>query len=348
MVCAQEPIDVGYGALFFGEIDWRETDGDGDDGFILGKAVAQLNASIDQRLFAFTEMTATSVKNDGSEFEVERLFVRYEFSDTYKLSAGRYHTPLGYWNDAFHHGSWLQTTVARPNGMKFGSFVVPIHFVGALLEGKIGQSGFGYRLGYGNGRNEEINDTDNTGDDNDEPAYFATVNYRPLDAYRLDTGASVYVDTGTPEEGPEADEVLVNGYVALTGEQPEVIVEYTYGDHQRTDTPGPDGSTSGIYGQVAYRLNGKAQNFKPYLRAEHLDAEDDDPLLGDLGLDYDGVTVGVRWDFSPFAALKAEVRNEEFDDDNDETSIWLQLAFVFDPKQRFRFTAHNTPVASSR
>ena len=36
--------------------------------------------------------------------------------------------------------------------MRFGSNVVPIHFMGMLLEGKLWESNFGYRLGFGNGR----------------------------------------------------------------------------------------------------------------------------------------------------------------------------------------------------
>ncbi|TDJ26037.1 MAG: hypothetical protein E2O54_05370 [Gammaproteobacteria bacterium] len=325
--------DVPYRALFFGEIDYRQSDGDGDDGFIIGQAVAQLTGNIDERLSVMTEMTATARQNEDFEFEVERLVIKYDFSDQFKLSAGRYHTPIGYWNTAFHHGSWLQTTIARPETVKFGSNVIPIHFVGILLEGKIRESDFGYRVGFGNGRAEQINDPGDLGDDNDEPAYVGSFYYRPLDKYRLEAGVSVYVDTATPEVGPEVDEVIFSGYVALQGETPEVIVEYDYADHQRTDTAGPDGSTSSIYGQIAYRLSGGAANFKPYLRAEHLDVEDDDPLLSPLVDSYDGVTVGIRWDFSPYASLKAEVRNEEFDNADDETSFWLQLAFVFDPRR---------------
>ena len=118
-------------ALIFGEIDYREREDLGDDGFVIGQGVAQFNVRLDDRLSVFTEMTATARKDESFDFSIERLFVRYEFSDNYKLSAGRYHTPLGYWNSSFHHGSWLQTTVSRPQTVKFGSNVVPIHFVGA-------------------------------------------------------------------------------------------------------------------------------------------------------------------------------------------------------------------------
>jgi hypothetical protein len=59
--------------------------------------------------------------------------VRYDFSDQFKISAGRFHTPIGYWNTAFHHGSWLQTSVARPEMIKFGSRFIPTHFVGLIV-----------------------------------------------------------------------------------------------------------------------------------------------------------------------------------------------------------------------
>jgi len=39
------------------------------------------------------------------------LLIRYDYNDFFKLSFGRYHTPINYWNTAFHHGLWLQTTI---------------------------------------------------------------------------------------------------------------------------------------------------------------------------------------------------------------------------------------------
>jgi hypothetical protein len=326
--------DAPYSALLFGEVDYRQTDGPGSDGFIIGQLVGQLNAEIDTKLSVFTELTATAREGEDFEFEVERLFVRYDFSDAFKLSAGRFHTPIGYWNAAYHHGSWLQTTVGRPEAMKFGSNVIPIHFVGVLLEGKLGASNFGYRLGYGNGRCETINDPCDLGDTNGKPAYLGEIYYRPLNRYMLDTGVTLYVDSVEPESGPEVDEVIVNAHVALQGDRPELIGEYTFARHERRNTAGPDGDTNSAYLQLAYRLGGRAENLKPYFRAEYLDVDDDDPLLGELALDYDGFIGGVRWDFSRWAALKTEVRSEKFEDLSRFTSFWVQVAFVFDPAAR--------------
>ncbi len=49
----------------------------------------------------------------GFNVEVERSIIRYEQNDFFKVSFGRYHTPINYWNTQFHHGSWLQTTAGR-------------------------------------------------------------------------------------------------------------------------------------------------------------------------------------------------------------------------------------------
>ena len=52
------------------------------------------------------------------------------------------------------------------------------------------------------------------------------------------------------------------------------------------------------------------------------------PLLGGEALNYDGGILGVRWDFNPYAALKAEYRNEEFDNGGRENNFRLQIAIV--------------------
>ena len=46
----------------------------------------------------------------GFNIELERLIIRYDLNDYFKVSFGRYHTPINYWNTAYHHGAWLQTS----------------------------------------------------------------------------------------------------------------------------------------------------------------------------------------------------------------------------------------------
>jgi hypothetical protein len=77
----------------------------------------------------------------GFNFEVERSIIRFDQSDKLKISFGRYHTPINYWNTQYHHGSWLQTSESRPEMVQFGGSFLPIHFVGALAEGALPAGG---------------------------------------------------------------------------------------------------------------------------------------------------------------------------------------------------------------
>ena len=319
-------------ALFFGEIDVREREHQGEDGFAIGQGVAQFTVQLDQRLSVFTELTAGAQHGHGFEFEVERLIVRYDFSDLLKISAGRYHTPLGYWNSAYHHGAWLQTTVSRPEAVKFGSNIVPIHFVGALAEGTLGASYISYKVGVANGRSaHKINAPGDIGDSNSRPAWLIALNYRPLGRRLLNVGVGAYFDSVEPEAAlipGRVDEQIYSGHVALESETPEFIAEYTYARHK---SPSARAKVHAAYGQLAYRLPLLEEALKPYVRVEWLNTKKDDPLFSGLpDQDYKGVTAGIRWDFSSFAVLKLEVREEKFEVTGRRTAVWAQLAFVFD------------------
>jgi len=333
-------------ALFFGELDVREREHQGEDGFAVGQGVAQFTVQLDERLSVFTEMTAGAQHGHGFEFEVERLIVRYDFSDFFKLSAGRYHTPLGYWNSAYHHGTWLQTTVSRPEAVKFGSNIVPIHFVGALAEGTFGSSNVSYKFGIANGRSaHKINAPGDIGDSNSRPAWLAALRYRPLGRRLLNIGIGAYFDSVTPEVTPDpgrVDEQIYSAHLALESETPEFIAEYTYARHKSSSNRA---KVHAAYGQLAYRLPALDGAFKPYVRVEWLNTQRDDPLFtGIADQDYQGVTVGTRWDFSSFAVLKFEAREEKFEMTGRRTALWVQLAFVFDAaSDRGAFAAQVNP-----
>ena len=107
----------------FGDFNYVATDLDRQEGFRLGQLVGHAIVDMDERLAFFGEVSVTA-RDAGYSIEVERAFVRYDFTDAFKVAAGRFHTPVGYWNAAFHHGSWLQTSVSRPEMIKFGT---PLH-----------------------------------------------------------------------------------------------------------------------------------------------------------------------------------------------------------------------------
>ena len=330
-VAAQESVPVAtqpeFHLMGFGDVSYISRDGSDEDGFAIGQVVAHLSAVLGPSLSVFGEFSATARDSEYST-EVERLIVKYDFSDTYKLSAGRYHTPIGYWNSAFHHGAWLQTTVTRPEMVRFGSRIMPIHFVGVLLEGNLpsGDLGLNYKLGYGNGRHSNIARAGDAGDVNGDKAWMAQLSSRSRRYQGLDVGIGFYADEiELPGGGPPIDEQTASVYAAWTRENPELIAEFLVSDH---DNGLVSGDTTAWYVQAAWRLPDERHRWKPYARLESTDIDDSDPLLAALEPDYDAGILGVRWDFNDYAALKAEYRNEEFANAGREHNFRLQRSFV--------------------
>ena len=326
---AEDPNAPEFHVMGFGDISYISKDGSDQDGFVIGQAVAHLTASLGESFSVFGEFSATG-KDSEYSFEVERMVVKYDFSDTFKLSAGRYHTPIGFWNSTFHHGAWLQTTTSRPEMIKFGSKLVPIHFVGVLLEGNIPVSNLGltYKAGYGNGRHANIARAGDAGDINGDKAWMLQITSRPKNLYGLNVGLGYYNDEVELETEPNVKESTISAHAAWTKESPEIIIEYLHSEHESVIDSSDAGDVNAWYAQFAYRLSGRYQQWKPYLRFEYQDIDDTDPLLGVEGLDQEASILGVRWDFNPYAALKAEYRNEEFNNGGRENNFRVQISFV--------------------
>ena len=325
----EDPSAPEFRVMGFGDISYISKDASNLDGFVVGQAVAHLAASLGNSFSVFGEFSATA-KDSEYSFEVERMIVKYDFSDTFKLSAGRYHTPIGYWNSAFHHGAWLQTTTSRPEMIKFGSKLVPIHFVGLLLEGNIPVSNLGltYKAGYGNGRHANIARSGDAGDINGDKAWMLQFNSRPKSIYGLEVGLGFYNDEVELETDPNVKESTISAHAAWTKESPEIIIEFLHSEHESVIDSSDTGDVDAWYAQFAYRLKGDHEQWKPYLRFENQEIDPTDPLLGSEGLDQEASILGVRWDFNPYAALKAEYRNEEFNNGGRENNFRLQISFV--------------------
>jgi hypothetical protein len=315
-------------AMLFGDATYLATERQVATGFFIGQAVGHVVAALTERLTYFGEVTA-SAQSTGYAFEVERSILRYDVADELKLSGGRYHTPIGYWNTAFHHGTWLQTTVSRPEMVKYGSQFIPTHFVGAMAEGTLpsGDLGLGYMVGVGNGRGGTISRAGDAGDVNANRAWTAALSIRPAALFGLQAGGGYYHDRVSPATGVEAGEGIASAYVAWQSERPEVIVEYAQVRHTLA-AGGATTANHGGYVQLAYRLPGGAQRWKPYLRTEQVSPASDDVIFAPLSLGYRGTVGGVRYDFAPYAALKGEVRHERFQGKEWSNGLYLNASFT--------------------
>src|SRR2546430_1964896 len=312
----------------FGEVNFSTTDQRGAiSGFNLGQLDLHLASALSHKVTYFGELTFNA-QSAGYTLEVERSIIRYDYNDFFKLSFGRYHTPIGYWNTAFHHGAWLQTTISRPEMIKFGGTFIPVHFLGVLAEGNIpsGGAGLSYNFGVGNGRGTTISRPGDAGDDNDNRAWVANIYSRPKRLYGLQLGASAYRDKITTAGG-DFREWITAAHVVWTRETPEFLAEFANVNHRAVLT-GLTTNSQAFYVQAGYRLPWFERTVKPYYRFEYTHTPLSEPVF--TNQDLVESIVGLRYDISGYAAFKTEYRNAKRQAaDPRVNGLFIQTDFTF-------------------
>lgn len=313
-------------AFLFGDALFTVQDADVPDGFRLGQMVAHGNATLSEHVVFFGELSLTA-RTTGYSVAMERAILRYDFNDAVKVSAGRFHTPISYWNVEYHHGLWLQGSVARPEAIKFGSRYIPVHFVGAMLEGNLHEVPVYYSVGVGNGRADNIAAAGDAGDVNGNRAFVASASIRPRNLFGFRVGGGVYVDRISSGGAEFADEVITSGHIVWKRGPVDAAAEYIHVSHKEIGTDVSTASPS-YYVHLGYRLPGRARAFEPYARYEHMDIDAADVVFTGLVPDYEAIVAGLRYDFDELAALKAEYRSEKVAGGERMDAYYLQASFA--------------------
>jgi hypothetical protein len=316
-------------ASLFADVNYMNSQRPVSQGFRLGQVAGHLRAAISDHIALFSEVSGTA-QAGAFAIDAERFFVRYEANDFFKLSAGRQHTPVSYWNTTFHHGSWFQTTAGRPDLVR-GSGLLPLHFVGLQLEGAVplGPMSLGYLTGVGNGRNSSITRAGDAGDANLSRALVTNAFLKLPQSTGLKIGGAYYSDRVTPSAPIDVKEKIVSGFVVRERENPELLAEYAQITHQALTPVRPTVKSSSGYAQVGYRLPGRASQLKPYLRVERSHVPAGDTILTPLKLDYRGGTAGLRIDVDPVASIKLEFRRERYQAPRWFSAVTAQFSFTF-------------------
>jgi hypothetical protein len=332
---AVQEAEIHYPSLAirgFGDVDFSATDQKGSlSGFNLGQFDLHFASPLSRKVSYFGEITFTAQPASYS-VEVERTIIRYDYDDYFKLSFGKYHTPISYWNTAFHHGTWLQTTITRPEMVKIGGIFIPVHFVGLLSEGSIPSGGLhlGYEVGLGNGRSAPISRAGDGGDVNNNRAFLANVFARPAGLYGIQVGGSFYRDEFKVTNGHNVREWIASTHIIWTKESPEFLAEFANSHHQDLMTAQVF-NTPAFYVQIAYRLPWLERSLKPYYRYDYVQPL---PLelipAGTAGTEYKGSTLGIRYDISNFAAFKSEYRYfRRLTSEPRVNGVFFQTSFTF-------------------
>jgi hypothetical protein len=263
----------------------------------------------------------------------QRLVLRYSFSDHFNITIGRMHTALGYWNHAYHHGSWLQTTILRPEIYRFeyDDGVLPVHSVGIELSGSQAFHSFNieYRLGLINGRAKDIQTIHNFSDENDAKAVSALIGFKPNFVEGLQIGANLYIDQippnpAVPARSDQIEEQIIGAHLIYLQQGIEFMVEL-FKIHHRDRASGNDHDSLGYYFQGGYKID----SWTPYYRFDFVNLAEGDPFFIPLQTDVTKHTVGIRWDLFTWNALKLEYRSADLEDGDREDSINVNSSVAF-------------------
>lgn len=315
----------------FTDFDFQATDQEkagATSGFHTGQFVLHMTSTLSSRFSFFGEVSWTA-HDAAYATEIERSIVKFQADNYLGLSFGRYHTPINWWNTAFHHGQWLQTTVDRPEMVRFGGTFIPVHFVGTVADGVVPMLGadFNYEAGVGNGRADTLSRAGDAGDATNNRAWFTTLAIRPNALIPLDFGGGFYQDLAHRPDGRSFEENISAAHAVWPSETPEVLAEIAYIRHRDTAS-GTLYKNWGDYVQLAYRLPWWGAHFKPYARAEQLRIADGDPVFLTIA-PLKEYTAGIRYDAADFVALKAEYKRLDFDKQPDVNALQMQISCTF-------------------
>ena len=315
----------------YADVTYHASDQQGDKhSFALGQVDLFITSRLSETLNVLSEVVIEAGSDNKVGIDLERLLLQYTPNDKLNFSIGRYHTAIGFYNTAYHHGQWFQTTIDRPFIFAFEDEggVLPIHNVGISATGHIpsGKLGLRFIAEIGNGRTSRSpfdEPVQNVVDENNGKAFNLALIARPDWLPGLQAGLSVYRDQLHPEGLPKIGQTIMAGHIVYLGRKYEILNEALVLHHTQRDT-GRIFNTVGFYTQVARKF-GKLQ---PYVRYQYINAPADEPLFSDVSRRH-GPSFGMRYELSEFLAFKAQYDRTLRSGLTSTNKLALQLAFTF-------------------
>jgi hypothetical protein len=325
----------------FGDVDLHGGTHKGDTtSFSLGQLNLFVTSDISDRFKFLSEIVfeagpsniygKTVGPKNAFDVDIERMLVQYSYNDYFNIEAGRWHTAIGYYNTAYHHSTWLQTTTERPFLFAFEDQggILPIHTVGVSASGQIpsGRLGLHYVAEMGNGRESRSPFTEepvqNEVDEENHKAWNLALFARPEVVRGLQAGFSVYRDLLVPGAATPVKETILAAHAVYIRPSFEflneaMVIRHTPEGQNAFDTPG-------FYTQISKRFGA----YRPYFRYQYVNAPNREPIFPDVER-RQGPSVGLRYDASEFVALKFQYDYTAIRNQDAINALTLQLAFTF-------------------
>ena len=300
----------------FADVGYAQRSGATAKGFNLGSVDFYLTPAFGNSFRGLAELIFETGSNNALGTDLERLQLGFDVNDSLTLWAGRFHTPYGYWNNAFHHGAQIQASILRPRFIAFedNGGVLPSHSVGIWATGKTDTT-FG-KLTYNgyvanaqtielqNGPGSGVLIPNTAGAPNGRATVGGSLGIRFSGALKgLETGVhwlkSTIDDTGTIANRTRVG--MFGGYLVYDEQDWEIIGEaYQF----RNRSAGKSFGSNASFLQVGRILGA----FTVFGRAEKARFDQADPYFGqqENGRSYSRLSTGLKFDLTPTAALKFE------------------------------------------
>src|ERR1700674_5199544 len=325
----------------FGEVDYKvlnqRTPELGTYGFVPGSHgnfyTGDFDLLLTSRITDKASVLAEIVfgEEDAQKFgvDLDRVLFKYDYNDRVRMSFGRYHTGIGYYNTAFHSGSWLQTTADRPLIMEFANDggVLPTQAVGLSVTGSIpsGRLGLSYIAEYGSSDTIRPAITDNTIEDENNGNHINVgLIARSESIPGLQIGGSIYHDqiTDTEANGIKIGQTIVNGHIVYIKHGIEFLNAGFLIRHAFEQS-------STVYNMPAFysQISKQFGPIRPFFRYQYINANRGS-FLEDVLLRH-GPSFGARYDFNDFVAFKAQLDHTLRKGLPDLNGLHFQLAFRF-------------------
>ena len=346
LICATPSQAVDLGIMT--DVTYSSSTAEGSTGgFFLGQFDVFGAQQIGEKDRAFAEFVIEDA--DGFKIDLERMWIEHMFSNSFKLAAGRFHTPLGYYNRTYHHGSLLQFSAYRPAFLDFedsSTSILPTHIVGLLATGNL-PLGLSYEFAVANGSSinssKDVTDREiemnNVGDTNNSkstvlrvmaappsmPFHVGVFGMKNAIAESAGAGATLGVSTG---------ETLIDQSVYGIDFKYDSKWFGTMGEAFAFKNDSKIPGSTGTYSALAYFIQLEvfvAPKWTPGYRYETVTFDKNDPYFNGTLLAREEAIhhlIGLRYDVDDTNAIKlqADVRHPEFG--GSDTTYSLQWTWI--------------------
>lgn len=291
-----------------------------------GADIAELDFFLTPRLGSRTRALFElnfEVGSDGTVgVDLERAQIGYQFADSATVWLGRFHTPYGYYNTAFHHGQQIATALRRPRFIEFEDHggIMPAHTVGAWLTGseRVGDQKVTYDVYIGNsqritGGKLDMNNAGNTHGSTIVGGNLGLLLSGALDGLKV--GVDVFQTRIENEDLAPAYVTQVKSYGAYaaydTDSWEDIAEFHVFSNRDLTGHTGTHHSDAGFL-QMGYR----AGRYTPYARYERGAFQQSDNYFAAqaTGSSYYRTALGLRFDVDLVSSLKLELAETRLTD----------------------------------